>query len=103
MSPKLQHLLSSGAASSTGTLDLNTLIEPSLNWRLLDATAINTQGQIIGRGIYQNQARAFLLTPRSTTEPVPEPITMGGTLLGGVGLAYLRRRQCQLRSSKIAG
>ncbi|MCC5639110.1 DUF3466 family protein [Nostoc sp. CHAB 5844] len=89
-------------SQTQGLLDLNSLIDPSLGWTLLEANGINNQGQIVGFGLNSNgQGRAFLLTPR-TAEPVPEPITMGGTLLAGVGLAYLRRQR-QLRSSKVAG
>jgi len=96
-------------SEETGIIDLNTLIDPSLGWTLYEANAINNKGQIVGTWRNSNlefpeqgETRAFLLTPR-TAEPVPEPITMGGTLLAGVGLAYLRRRQRQLRSSKVAG
>lgn len=95
-------------SEETGIIDLNTLIDPSLGWTLYEANAINNKGQIVGTWRNSNlefpeqgETRAFLLTPR-TAEPVPEPITMGGTLLAGVGLAYLRRQR-QLRSSKVAG
>ncbi|MCC5639109.1 DUF3466 family protein [Nostoc sp. CHAB 5844] len=87
--------------------DLNTLIDPSSGWTLYSASEINNKGQIIAYGNNLTApdtylVRILLLTPR-TAEPVPEPITMGGTLLGGVGLAYLRRRQRRLRSAKVAG
>lgn len=83
-------------SSNTGMIDLNASIDPKLGWYLQTATAINNKGQIIGYGTNQNgSTRAFVLTPKSA-EPVPEPLTMGGTMLFGVGLAYLRRRQHQL-------
>jgi probable HAF family extracellular repeat protein len=78
-------------SKSNGLLDLNTQIDPSLGWRLTDATAINNKGQIIGYAFNNNgERRSFLLTP------VPEPLTTGGTALAGVGLLYLRLRQRQL-------
>jgi probable HAF family extracellular repeat protein len=43
--------------------DLNTLVPPGSGWVLLEARAINDSGQIVGRGWFNNQARAFLLTP----------------------------------------
>jgi hypothetical protein len=42
------------------------------------------------------------MTPRSA-EPVPEPLTIGATLLAGAGLTSLRYRQRQLhRLAKVA-
>lgn len=88
-------------SSSNGIIYLNTVINPSQDWKLIEASAINEKGQIAGTGINQSgQTRALLLTPRSG-EAVPEPMTIGSTLLAGAGLAYLRRRQL-LSSSKVA-
>lgn len=87
--------------SDTGVRDLNTLIDPSLGWRLSVVGAINNKGQIVGTGTNKDgDARAFLLTPRSA-EPVPEPLTIGATLLAGAGLTSLRYRQLH-RSTKVA-
>jgi uncharacterized membrane protein len=45
-----------------GTLtDLNSLI-PGQGWHLQYATAINNNGQIVGKGYHHGQERAFLLT-----------------------------------------
>jgi probable HAF family extracellular repeat protein len=44
-------------------VDLNTLIPPNSGWYLGSASAINSQGQIVGSGDYRNQAHAYLLTP----------------------------------------
>ena len=53
-----------------GTIhDLNELIDPSSNWLLLDATDINSSGQIIGSGVKvlpdgsQSERLGYLLTP----------------------------------------
>ena len=46
--------------------DINTLLSPTdrAAWTLVDATAINDLGQIVGTGIFQNnKPRAYLLTP----------------------------------------
>ncbi len=44
-------------------IDLNTLIsDPS--WTLIEATAINDAGQIVGWGILNGQVRGYLLTPQ---------------------------------------
>jgi probable HAF family extracellular repeat protein len=89
--------------SSTGVRNLNTLIDPSLGWSLSTVGAINNKGQIVGIGTNQDgYGAAFLLTPRSA-EPVPEPLTIGATLLAGAGLTSLRYRQRQLhRLAKVA-
>ncbi|WP_414541617.1 PEP-CTERM sorting domain-containing protein [Nostoc sp. CCY0012] len=86
----------------TGLVDIISLIDPSLNWELLSLTGINNKGQIIGQGYTRNEdsyfdvVRPFLLTPRTISKTVPEPNTIGGILLVGMGLTYLRRRQRQL-------
>ncbi|MBW4617367.1 MAG: PEP-CTERM sorting domain-containing protein [Desmonostoc vinosum HA7617-LM4] len=70
-----------------------------MDWKLDVATAINNQGQIVGNAINPDgQIHGFLLTPRSA-EPVPEPLTTGGTLLAGMGLAYLRYQKRRLGKS----
>jgi probable HAF family extracellular repeat protein len=78
---------------STGMVDLNTLIDPGLDWQLDAATGINNRGQIIGYSRFGSfDYRAFLLTPKSS-QPVPEPMTIGGSIIAGAALLYLRRRQ----------
>ncbi|WP_414565077.1 MULTISPECIES: PEP-CTERM sorting domain-containing protein [unclassified Anabaena] len=84
-------------SEKTGRLDLNNLIDPNLGWSIERANAINNKGEIVGSGRNQNgELRAFLLTPRTVSKTVPEPNTIGGILLAGMGLTYLRRRQRQL-------
>ena len=43
--------------------DLNTLITPGSGWELWDAQDINDGGKIVGGGIKNGHAHAFLLTP----------------------------------------
>jgi probable HAF family extracellular repeat protein len=51
--------------------DLNSLLPASSGWLLVDARAINNEGQIVGWGINPyGQHDAFLLSP---TEAIPEP------------------------------
>ncbi|HLK55961.1 MAG TPA: hypothetical protein VKU00_05340 [Chthonomonadaceae bacterium] len=44
--------------------DLNTQIDSSSGWELVQATDINDRGQIVGFGILNKRTHAFLLTPR---------------------------------------
>ena len=43
--------------------ELNKLVPPHSGWKLQNALAINTRGQIIGNGIHNGIRRGFLLTP----------------------------------------
>ena len=45
--------------------DLNTLIPSNSGWQLINAVAINDRGQIVGSGAFNNESRAYLLTPQS--------------------------------------
>ncbi|NWF62050.1 MAG: PEP-CTERM sorting domain-containing protein [Fischerella sp.] len=72
-----------------------------MGWTVEYASAINNKGQIIAFGQNKNgRGGTVLLTPKSS-KPVPEPLTMGGTVIAGAGLAYLRRRQGRLRRSSF--
>lgn len=51
--------------------DLNTLIPTDSGWVLREARAINKRGQIVGYGVINGQAHAFLLTPRLPVLIVP--------------------------------
>jgi len=44
-------------------IDLNTRIPVDSGWRLVWAGSINARGQITGRGLLNDEIRAFLLTP----------------------------------------
>jgi len=72
--------------------DLNALIDSGLGWTLSSALAINDQGQILGKGLFNGQARSFLLTPMT---PMPEASTWGMALSSLAVLLGLRR--CQQR------
>jgi probable HAF family extracellular repeat protein len=48
--------------------DLNDLVDPSQDWELLWAFAINNQGAIVGAGQKDGSIRAFLLEPNSGEE-----------------------------------
>jgi len=66
-------------------VDLNLLLEPNTPWLLVEATAINELGQIVGFGIDPDgMDRAFLLTP------IPTPASF---LLVTALLSALRRRK----------
>ncbi|MCC7353365.1 MAG: hypothetical protein IT330_06360 [Anaerolineae bacterium] len=45
--------------------NLNSLIDANSGWVLLSARAINEKGQIVGKGSFNGQTRAFLLSPRA--------------------------------------
>jgi probable HAF family extracellular repeat protein len=76
--------------SSSGMVDLNTLIDPLSGWDLQEGEGINNAGQIIGDGIFNGEDQAFLLTP------VPEPSTCILAALAALGLFTARRQSEQL-------
>jgi probable HAF family extracellular repeat protein len=46
-------------------IDLNTLLPADSGWHLLEATELDDHGCIVGRGLYQGQARYFMLQRRN--------------------------------------
>jgi probable HAF family extracellular repeat protein len=69
-------------------VDLNTLIDPNSGWTLTEATAINDDGWIVGRGWNNvNGTSAFLL------KPVPEPSMLVLMFACAVGI-FVRCRLC---------
>jgi probable HAF family extracellular repeat protein len=51
--------------------NLNSLIPQNSGWILQEARGINNAGQIVGRGTFNNQLRAFLLTPTGAQNSPP--------------------------------
>jgi hypothetical protein len=78
-----------------GMVDLNSLIDPSSGWVLLQAIGINDSGQIVGQGQFDGQTRAFLLTP------VPEPKHL--VLAAVACCVILFAGRCRIGASKTAG
>ena len=80
--------------------NLNELIDPQSGWTLIEATAINDSGLIVGYGTAATGTHAFLLTP------IPEPSTLVLLGIGAIGLlgyAWRRRRKLHnLRSMILA-
>jgi probable HAF family extracellular repeat protein len=67
------------------TYDPVSPIDPTSGWNLVEATALNDVGQIVGYGTNPlGQTHAFLLTP------TPEPGCAGALLLGACGLLMRR-------------
>ena len=80
--------------------DLNTSIAGDSGWRLLEASAINDSGQIVGFGLFNGAQRAFRLDPIEQrfedaaltatfdvdATPIPEPSAL---LLVAAGLAAI--------------
>jgi probable HAF family extracellular repeat protein len=64
--------------------DLNTMIDPKSGWLLCCARGINNKGHIVGEGLYQNQRRAFLLTPDSSHQNTIDRYTIEITALLGL-------------------
>ena len=55
---------SDGFLYSKGVLiELRSLVDPALGWRINRANAINDAGQIVGVGVHNGGTRAFLMTP----------------------------------------
>jgi probable HAF family extracellular repeat protein len=59
-----------------GTMnDLNQLIAGHPDWVLLEATAINDAGEIVGFGLHHGRMRAYRLTPRGGPRTAARPPT----------------------------
>lgn len=56
---------------SNGMIDLNSVLPVGSGWELTLSFDVNNQSQIVGRGNYNGQTHAFLLTP---TESVAVPV-----------------------------
>lgn len=77
-------------------IDLNTVVLNGSGWDLNEGLDINDAGQITGRGFFNGQERAFLLTPvPGSTSEVPEPATLA--LLSGAAICLVGRRRWALK------
>ncbi|WP_157816292.1 DUF3466 family protein [Nostoc flagelliforme] len=83
--------------------DLNDLIAPGSDagFTLTAASAINNNGQIVGRGAVNGQLRAFLLTPTSSVS-VPEPTSGVPILSFGVVVTLFAALKGKRNSSSAA-
>lgn len=78
-------------ANGTPT-DLSSQIRSDSGWTLTTAAAINDFGQIVGMGLYENRAQAYLLTPirlgnstGTNTNTAPQPGTASETVSTAAG------------------
>ena len=84
--------------SSTGMVDLNTLIDPRNGWVLNFASGINDAGQICGGGTIGGQSHAFLLTPI----PEPSSIVLAGLAAAlGITIHCLRMKIKHDRNNRV--
>jgi probable HAF family extracellular repeat protein len=75
------------------TIDLNSLILPTLGWTLFEAMGINDAGQIAANGIGPNgELHAVLLSPIAAPA-VPEPTSLVLLTVGAAGGLVLGRRR----------
>jgi probable HAF family extracellular repeat protein len=74
---------------ANGMQDLNTLINPDLNFHFEEAIDINERGQILATGYLNNQFHTYLLTPFNVPDEASTVILLGLSL---VSLAVLARR-----------
>lgn len=80
-----QAFLYSGGAM----INLNSVLPANSGWDLIEATAINDAGQIVGYGTINGNEHAFLLTPQTAPTPpaAPTNLTAAGSL-GQVTLTW---------------
>ena len=75
--------------------DLNAFVPANSGWVLHEAYALSDSGQIVGWGTFNNERRAFLLTPVNLAPPANKPIAVPGRIeaenydQGGPGVAYV--------------
>jgi hypothetical protein len=61
-------------SDTNGSANLNDLIPAGSGWRLHQALAVNTAGQILGHGKLNNVPRAFRLTPVTVPSDTTPPV-----------------------------
>jgi hypothetical protein len=57
-----------------GTVDLNTLVDNGAGWVLVSATALNSDGTIVGRGTFNGAPAVFRLTKVATVADTVAPV-----------------------------
>jgi probable HAF family extracellular repeat protein len=88
----LTALLWSYSSTSSGLVDLNSLIPVDSGWYLAAASAINDSGQITGWGLLNGERLSYRL------DPIPEPSTWALLALGcAIFLARQRTRRGLLK------
>ena len=80
--------------------DLNDLIAPDSGWLLQGATAISSNGLIVGYGIHDGVQGAFLLQADGVPEPASWALLLAG--FGAVGAGLRRARASGGRTARHA-
>ena len=80
--------------TSSGMIDLNSLLPAGSGWDLQVATGINDSGQVVGFGTNpEGQQDAFLLDTASSSGPsAPEPASMALFGAGAAVLVMMRKK-----------
>ena len=84
-------------SEENGLVDLNSLLSPESDLKLISANGINDLGQILGLGLIHNELHDVILNPVSEEGRVPEP---GALALVGLALgALVVSRKTKYRTS----
>ncbi|HVW10749.1 MAG TPA: PEP-CTERM sorting domain-containing protein [Bryobacteraceae bacterium] len=75
-----------------GMLDLNTLLPANSGWVLQGAEGINDSGQIVGYGLFNGTAEAFLMNTDLGAAATPEPGTVVLLTMGAGIIAFVRKQ-----------
>jgi probable HAF family extracellular repeat protein len=73
-------------------IDLNTLIDPASGWRLVSATDINDQRQILGKACLGDTLECRAVRLDTMAPPAPEPAAWAMVLAGLALLAWRKRK-----------
>ena len=89
--------------------DLLARLSDGLHWRLLEATGINDNGEIVGWGFHEGVLRAFKLTPRAHIEVHGQPLLdpnkpgMSALTVQGTGFSGQDSVEVEVRYGDIGG